>query len=42
MKTYLVTIKNGQLHHEQVKPDYLSALCVISAGAAMICFIFIL
>lgn len=24
MKTYLLTIKNGQLHHEERKPDYLS------------------
>lgn len=24
MKTYLVSYRNGQLHHEEQKPDYLS------------------
>lgn len=24
MRHYLVSYRNGQLHHEQVKPDYLS------------------
>lgn len=42
MRHYLVSYRNGQLHHEEQKPDYLSALCVISAGAAMITLIMII
>lgn len=33
MKTYLLTIRNGRLHHEERKPDYLS---IIGVGAVVV------
>ena len=42
MKTYLLTIRNGQLHHEQVKPDYLSIIGIGAVVVSMLTVIFCL
>lgn len=40
MRHYLVYYRNGQLHHEQVKPDYLSIVGVGAVVASMLSVIF--
>lgn len=40
MKTYLITIKNGHLHHEERKPDYASIIGVGAIVVSMLTVIF--